>query len=65
MLEFFTSLGIVGYFVVAVVVLGLWNLKKLIFLRSPLDSQQHKLWRRTGGVGSPDHLKTPTKRDDS
>ncbi|MDG0988807.1 MAG: hypothetical protein P8H36_01520 [Yoonia sp.] len=56
MIAFFQSLGVVGYFVVIVVVLGLWNLKKLIFLRSPLDSQQHKSWRRSGGIGKPDHL---------
>jgi len=56
MLEFFQSLSVIGYFVIIVVVLGLLNLRKLIFLRSPLDSQQHKLWRRTGGVTPPDHL---------
>ncbi len=56
MIEFFQSLGIVGYFVIIVVVLGLWNLKKLIFLKSPLDSQQHKNWKATGGVTKPDHL---------
>ncbi|WP_375280922.1 hypothetical protein [Pseudooctadecabacter sp.] len=56
MIEFFTSLGLIGYFVIIVAVLGLWNLRKLIFLRSALDSQQHKLWRRTGGGTPPDHL---------
>ena len=56
MIEFISSLGLIGYFVIIVAVLGLWNLRKLIFLRSPLDSQQHKLWRGTGGGTPPDHL---------
>jgi len=64
MIEFFASLGIIGYFVIAVVILGLWNLRKLITLRSPLDSQQHKTWRGTGGAGDPDHLPQHKDRDD-
>lgn len=56
MLEFLQSLSLFGVLALVIVVLGLFYLKKLIFLRSPLDSEQHKLWRRTGGVGRPDHL---------
>lgn len=56
MIEFIQSLGVVGYFVIGVLVLALWNLRKLITLRSPLDSQQHKNWRATGGTTRPDHL---------
>lgn len=64
MIEFFQSLGVIGYFVVVVLVLGLWNLRKLIKLRSPLDSQQHKNWRNTGGTAPPDHLPHHKDRDD-
>lgn len=56
MIEFFLSLGVIGYFVVGVLVLALWNLRGLIKLRTPLDSQQHKSWRATGGSTKPDHL---------
>ena len=56
MIEFFASLGIIGYFVIGVLVFALWNLRKLFKLRTPLDSQQHKNWRATGGTTRPDHL---------
>lgn len=56
MLSFIQSLGIIGYIVLGIIILSVWNLKKLLFLRSPLDSQQHKLWRATGGTTRPDHL---------
>lgn len=55
-LEFLGSLGVIGYIVLIVLVLALLNIKKLVLLRSPLDSQQHKAWRATGGVTNPDHL---------
>lgn len=55
-LEFFRSLGVIGYVVLTVLVLALLNIKKLILLRSPLDSQQHRNWRATGGTTNPDHL---------
>ena len=49
-LEFLGSLGFIGYVVLIVLVLAILNIKKLVFLRSPLDSQQHKIWRATGGA---------------
>lgn len=55
-LEFFRSLGLIGYVVLTVLVLALLNIRKLILLRSPLDSQLHKAWRATGGTTNPDHL---------
>ena len=55
-LEFFRSLGLIGYVVLTVLILALLNIRKLIFHRSPLDSQQHKAWRATGGATNPDHL---------
>jgi len=62
-IAFLQSLGVAGYFVVIVAALGIWNLKKLIVLRSPLDKPQHKGWRSTGGVTKPDHLTNHTRCD--
>ena len=56
MFEFFHSLGIIGYVILGVVALLIWKIRKIIFLQSPLDSQQHKLWRATQGETEPDHL---------
>ena len=56
MIAFVQSLGVIGYLVLGIVVLCLWNVRKLFKLRSPLDSQQHKIWRNTGGGTPPDHL---------
>jgi len=56
MLEFVQSLGLFGYVVIAIVVLALLNIRKLIWLNSPLDSQEHKNWKRTGAITPPDHL---------
>jgi hypothetical protein len=56
MLEFFTSLGVFGYILLAIIAVCLINIKKIVLLRSPLDSEQHKIWRSTGGVSRPDHL---------
>jgi hypothetical protein len=56
MIEFVQSLGAIGFVVLGVVILALWNIRKLITMRSPLDSQQHKNWRATGGTTPPDHL---------
>jgi len=61
-IEFVSSLGLIGYIVLFVIVLCLFNLKKLIFLKSPLDSQQHKLWRRVGAETNPDHLEKIKKQ---
>jgi len=56
MLDFIGSLGVIGYFVVIVLALCIWNIRKLFKLRTPLDSIQHKMWRNTGGAGGADHL---------
>ena len=59
MIAFFQSLGLFGYILLAIVALLLWNARRLIFLRSPLDSQQHKNWRGSVDEGvytNPDHL---------
>ena len=69
MIEFLFSLGVLGWIVlllvIALVVALIRNPKKLIFLNSPLDSQQHKLYRGTGG-GHPEHLdKQMDKKDPS
>lgn len=65
-IEFFKSLGIIGWVLLALCVLILFNLRKIIRLRSPLDSQQHKAWRDNEGEmhGSrtkPAHLETKDK----
>ena len=39
------SLSIVGWVLLMLCVLILLNLRKIIRLRSPLDSQQHREWR--------------------
>ena len=49
--EFINSLSLTGYILIGLIVLILINLKKIITLRSPLDSWQHKLWKDTGGAG--------------
>lgn len=59
MLEFFQSLGVIGYVVMIVLVLALLNIKKLIVFRSPLDSRQHKTGRATGGAMNPDQAESP------
>lgn len=53
--EFLASLSVFGWIMIGVVFLGLWNLRRLFFMRSPLDSPQHKGWRETPGT-RPDHL---------
>lgn len=58
MSEFIYPLGAVGCFVIGFLFLCLWNFRKLLFLRSPLDSQQHELWRSAEGTTPPDHLNT-------
>ncbi|MBT4567911.1 MAG: hypothetical protein HOC45_08365 [Marinovum sp.] len=59
MYEFISSLGVIGYFLIGVLGLALWKLRKLWKLRSPLDSLQHKAWRNMGGLEHPDHLDPP------
>ena len=49
--EFINSLRLTGNILIGLIVLILINLKKIITLRSPLDSWQHKLWKDTGGAG--------------
>ena len=44
-IEFFSSLSALGWLVFIIVVLILINLRKILFLKSPLDSQDHKHWR--------------------
>ncbi len=59
-MEFLGSLGVIGYVLIALVILCLWNLRRIIFLKSPLDSQQHKNWRQMGvDMDDPDHLDRP------
>jgi len=54
--EFVQSLGLIGYVVIGIVFLCILNIKKIMTLRSPLDSWQHRAFQRTGGVMNPDHL---------
>lgn len=54
--EFIQSLGVIGYIVIGIVLLCLFNLRKLLTLKSPLDSWQHRAFQRTGGVMNPEHL---------
>ena len=56
LIEFFQSLGLIGYIVLGFIILFLINLKKIITLRSPLDSWQHRTFQQTGGAMKPDHL---------
>ena len=59
--EFMASLGLIGYLVVGVLGLAVWNLRKMWKLRTPLDSPQHMAWRKSGGFDHPDHLDPPNK----
>lgn len=61
LVDFFQSLSTLGYIVIALVALCVWNLKSLMRLRSPLDSWQHKIWRSTCGETPPDHLEQRDK----
>ena len=66
LLEFFKSLGVLGWVLVALCVLVLLNLKKIIWLRSPLDSQKHREWRddiggMSGSTTKADHLENEDK----
>jgi len=56
LVEFFQSLGLVGYIILGFCILFLINIKKIITLRSPLDSWQHRTFQQTGGAMNPDHL---------
>ena len=55
-IEFVQSLGLIGYVVLGICFLCLIRLKKILTLRSPLDSWQHRAYQRTGGAMKPDHL---------
>lgn len=59
--EFFSSLGVIGWVLFVLCILLLINLGKIFRLRSPLDSQQHKSWRSTGGITKADHLEQNDK----
>jgi len=66
LLEFFGSLSLFGWFLLGLCILFLFNIRKIIRLRSPLDSQQHKSWRETqgsidGGNTKADHLEKKDK----
>jgi len=61
LVEFLSSIGILGYLIIGILILFVANLRGIISLRSPLDSQQHKIWRATGGVTKPDHLERKEK----
>lgn len=56
LIEFISSLGAVGWGLILLCALILINLGKIIRLRSPLDSPQHKAWRKAGGTTKADHL---------
>lgn len=73
-LDFFSSLSVVGWFVVILCVLLLLNLpgivRGIVRLRSRLDSQEHRLWKqdrinripeRTKGTMKLDHLERDRK----
>ena len=61
-IEFVSSLSMTGYILIGIVILILLNLKKIVLLRSPLDSWQHKLWKDTGGAGDrAEHLEPKDK----
>jgi hypothetical protein len=61
-IEFVSSLSMTGYILIGIVILILLNLKKIVLLRSPLDSWQHKLWKDTGGAGDKaEHLEPKDK----
>jgi len=55
-LEFLGSLSIFGWILIVLLILRFLNIGKVIRLRSPLDTQQHKLWRSTDGTTKPGHL---------
>jgi len=52
-IEFLGSLGIVGWLLL---ILFIFNLRKILRLRSPLDTPQHKLWRNSDVETKADHL---------
>jgi len=55
-IEFLGSLGIVGWLLLILCVLIIFNLRKILRLRSPLDTPQHKLWRNSDVETKADHL---------
>lgn len=64
--EFFSSLGLVGWFVIILLALILLNIRSIFRLSSPLDSQDHKNWREKLSDMSiseePKHLQKKHKR---
>mgnify|MGYP001296913920 CR=1 FL=1 len=56
MYEFISSLGLIGYLLIGVLGLAIWNLRKLWKLHTPLDSPQHKAWPRSHECDHQDHL---------
>jgi len=61
--EFFGSLGFMGWCLIALCVLLLVNLAKLVRLRSPLDSQEHRLWKYDRATRHPGRTQRPMKLD--
>lgn len=57
-IEFISSLGAIGWALILLCALIIINLRKIIRLRSPLDSPQHKAWRKAGGTTKADHLES-------
>ena len=62
-LEFFSSLGVIGWCLIALCILLLLNLSKLARLRSPLDSQEHRLWKYDRATRHPGRSKRTMKLD--
>jgi len=54
--EFVKSLSLTGYLLIGLCIMILINIRKLITLRSPLDTWQHKFWKNMGGTTKPEHL---------
>jgi len=56
LIEFIGSLGVFGWILIALCILLLLNLRKILQLRSPLDSKDHDFWKniKTKRGNSPD-----------
>jgi len=60
-LAFLSSLSLLGWVLVVLCILVIFNFAKILRLRSPLDSEQHKSWRSTGDINKAGHLEKKYK----
>ena len=64
LIEFVKSLSLTAYVLIGFCVAILFNLKKLLTLRSPLDTWQHRFWKNMGGADKPEHIERNLENKD-